>query len=131
MWTESIEGKYFYCYSSYIYYCRPKGINRCNLASILLLSGAGKTGTRMNTENRSLAHLMETQGMKKEYDMQSLNELIKALSEPEVSMRDAMARSTNTCKLCGKSARRFRDRISEFEYKVSAICQRCQDKFFG
>ena len=74
---------------------------------------------------------LETQGMKKEKDMQSLNELIRALSEPEVSMRDSYARSTNTCKICGKSARRFRDSISEFEYKVSAICQRCQDKFFS
>ena len=69
--------------------------------------------------------------MEKEYDMQSLNELIRALSEPDVSMRDSYARSTNTCKICGKSARRFRDSISEFEYKVSAICQRCQDKFFS
>lgn len=74
---------------------------------------------------------METQGMEKEHDMPSLNALIRALSEPEVSQRDSFARSTHTCKICGKSARRFRDSISAFEYKVSAICQKCQDKYFG
>ena len=85
----------------------------------------------MHMEIETGSNCLETQGMKKEKDMQSLNELIRALSEPEVNMRDSYARSTNTCKICGKSARRFRDSISEFEYKVSAICQRCQDKFFS
>jgi hypothetical protein len=74
---------------------------------------------------------METQGMDKEHDMQLLNELIRALSEPEVSLRDTFARSTHICKICGKPARRFRDGISEFEYRVSAICQQCQDRYFG
>jgi phosphoribosyl-dephospho-CoA transferase len=74
---------------------------------------------------------METQGMEKEHDMQPLNELIRALSEPEVSLRDTFARSARICKICGKSARRFRDSISEFEYRVSAICQQCQDRYFG
>jgi hypothetical protein len=74
---------------------------------------------------------METQVMEKEHDMQPLNELIRALSEPEVSLRDTFARSTRICKICGESARRFRDSISEFEYRVSAICQQCQDRYFG
>ena len=68
--------------------------------------------------------------MKTEVDMEALNELIEVLSKPEVSNRDSFARSTHTCKLCGNSARWFRDAVSEFEYRVSAICQRCQDRFF-
>jgi len=63
--------------------------------------------------------------------MTTLNALIKALSEPEVSLRDASARATHTCKLCGGPARRFRNTLSEFEYRVSAICQNCQDRYFN
>ena len=85
----------------------------------------------MHSENKTGPNCLENLGMDKEYDMESLSELIRALSEPEVSVRDTYARSTHTCKICRKSARRFRDPISEFEYKVSAICQRCQDKFFS
>ena len=91
----------------------------------------GKMEVGMHSENKTGSTCLEIFGMDKEYDMQSLNDLIRALSEPEVSIRDTYARSTHTCKLCRRSARRFRDRVSEFEYKVSAICQRCQDKYFS
>ena len=62
--------------------------------------------------------------------MESLDELIKVLSDPQVSMRNGWARATDTCKICGKNALRFRNASSAFEYKVSAICQNCQDKYF-
>ena len=70
----------------------------------------------MDSENKTGSNCLGNLGMDKEYDMESLNELIRALSEPEVSVRDTYARSTHTCKICRKSARRFRDSISEFEY---------------
>ena len=62
--------------------------------------------------------------------METLDELIKVLSEPEVSLRNHRARATKTCKICGGRARWFRDAASEFEYKISAICQDCQDRYF-
>lgn len=101
-----------------------------SLALILLLPCVRQVETAIQPENGSRINFPETPGMKKENDMQSLNELIRALSEPEVSVRDAFARSTHTCKLCGESALGFRDRLAEFEYNVSAICQKCQDRYF-
>jgi len=32
---------------------------------------------------------------------------------------------------CGGPAVKFRDKISEHEYRISGLCQRCQDKAFG
>lgn len=32
---------------------------------------------------------------------------------------------------CGQPVLHFRDAISEREYKISALCQKCQDKLFG
>ena len=62
--------------------------------------------------------------------METLDELINILSDPEVSIRNCLARASGMCKLCGEDACNFRDAASEFEYRVSAICQNCQDKYF-
>lgn len=35
------------------------------------------------------------------------------------------------CNLCGKPATDFRDELSEREYRISGMCQQCQDKVFG
>jgi hypothetical protein len=32
---------------------------------------------------------------------------------------------------CGKAATEFRNTISEKEFTISGLCQRCQDSFFG
>jgi len=32
---------------------------------------------------------------------------------------------------CGGPAREFRDALSEKEYGISGLCQKCQDKVFG
>ena len=37
----------------------------------------------------------------------------------------------NQCVECGKIADKFRDAVSAREYKISACCQDCQDKFWG
>lgn len=34
------------------------------------------------------------------------------------------------CALCGKSAKKFKDAASEREYRISGLCQKCQDKIF-
>lgn len=36
-----------------------------------------------------------------------------------------------TCRVCGKNADVFKDKISEREYGISMMCQDCQDKVFG
>lgn len=38
--------------------------------------------------------------------------------------------SGDVCSLCNKEARKFKDPESEREYKISGMCQQCQDNFF-
>ena len=64
-----------------------------------------------------------------EKNMERLEDLIRILSEPTVSARHSKAKTTRTCKICGGPALCFRDAVSSFEYRVSAICQDCQDKY--
>lgn len=40
------------------------------------------------------------------------------------------AKATKTCIRCGKSANDFRDPCFQIEYRVSALCQECQDRIF-
>ena len=35
-----------------------------------------------------------------------------------------------TCVTCGQSATEFKDALSEKEYKISGMCQKCQDDTF-
>ena len=32
---------------------------------------------------------------------------------------------------CGKPITEFRDQLSEQEYRISGLCQKCQDQIFG
>lgn len=41
-----------------------------------------------------------------------------------------LAQAGNGCVMCGKPATQFRDAISQREYKISGLCQQCQDKVF-
>lgn len=38
---------------------------------------------------------------------------------------------SHTCMTCGGKADYFRDALSRKEYRISGMCQRCQDKVFG
>ena len=42
-----------------------------------------------------------------------------------------VAVAANTCISCKGKAESFRDSVSLCEYKISALCQSCQDKVFG
>lgn len=47
------------------------------------------------------------------------------------SMTDRTNRiEKNVCTFCGKPATVFRDDISRKEYRISGLCQECQDKVF-
>lgn len=37
----------------------------------------------------------------------------------------------NVCAICKKDAIKFKDRLSEREYTISGMCQKCQDSIFG
>ena len=42
-----------------------------------------------------------------------------------------LAIAGNQCVECGKPADKFRDALSEREWSISCLCQRCQDKYWG
>ncbi len=42
-----------------------------------------------------------------------------------------IAFANKTCVACAKPALFFRDHLSLREWKISAMCQECQDDFFG
>jgi hypothetical protein len=54
-------------------------------------------------------------------------ELGELLSCSDYRQKYAKAKSTSTCINCEKPAKDFRDVSSELEYKISALCQSCQD----
>ena len=37
---------------------------------------------------------------------------------------------SNKCTICGKQATEFKDELSVKEYRISGMCQECQDGFF-
>jgi len=37
----------------------------------------------------------------------------------------------NKCVICGRKVKGFRDQLSEKEYSISGLCERCQDEAFG
>lgn len=63
--------------------------------------------------------------------MERLEELIRLLSDPATVSRYAQAKASKTCKCCGQPATCFRNRVAEIEYRISAICQNCQDTYFN
>jgi hypothetical protein len=58
-------------------------------------------------------------------------------SEIETMLTNISGRSrvasvaNNTCTWCGGPAVEFRNKISLREYRISGMCQDCQDKIFG
>ena len=57
--------------------------------------------------------------------------LLEIFSSPTYKASYAKAKATNTCIRCGMPAKVFREASARFEYKVSALCQRCQDECLG
>ena len=39
--------------------------------------------------------------------------------------------SNNICNGCGEDVLNFRDALSNREYQISGMCQKCQDSIFG
>jgi len=63
--------------------------------------------------------------------------MIKLAEEKEVVDREVMKpfirRSLGLCPFCGEMVdlEGFRDRRSLREFRISGLCQKCQDEFFG
>jgi ribosomal protein S27E len=60
--------------------------------------------------------------------MPTLQALQNVFSKASYRADYARAKTQQTCIAWGQPARSFRDRAALFEYKVSALCQQCQDQ---
>ena len=62
------------------------------------------------------------------------NELVKKLSSPTIRKRFPSAvedAKDDICPSCKQKITEFRDSQSIAEYKISGLCQKCQDRLFG
>ncbi len=75
--------------------------------------------------------------MKRTEEMQNL---VDNLSQEIFGRTESESHTKNQCVMCGKSVDPigtdpekggFRDAISAKEYRISALCQKCQDEVFG
>ena len=57
-------------------------------------------------------------------------ELLEIFSATTYRASYINAKAGKTCLRCGKPAKAFRDASARLEYKVSALCQMCQDECF-
>ena len=63
--------------------------------------------------------------------MRELERLKEELSLSVFGRSVSLAKAGNQCVSCGKNADTFRDEISRKEYKISCLCQTCQDEVFA
>lgn len=59
--------------------------------------------------------------------MENINSMLRFLD------RCQYRKDNKICPFCGcdTSNMKFKDALSEKEYKISGLCQKCQDKMFG
>jgi hypothetical protein len=63
--------------------------------------------------------------------MTKIQKLIEIFSAATYEVNYAAAKAKSTCLICNESARSFRDMSSRLEYRISALCQKCQDEYFS
>jgi hypothetical protein len=63
--------------------------------------------------------------------MSRLAQLIDVLGDPNYMYHYRSAKSSHTCMICGNQASAFTDESAELEFKVSGLCQQCQDEYLG
>ncbi|MGD8837819.1 MAG: hypothetical protein PVJ19_22965 [Desulfobacteraceae bacterium] len=67
----------------------------------------------------------------RELEMDKIQELIGVLSDDRVRNRKQISKSNHTCIICEQPAEKFLSASSEFEFKVSQICEDCQNYYYG
>jgi hypothetical protein len=63
--------------------------------------------------------------------MSRVEELITILADKDVVARSKYAKALHICKICGNRSTFFRTPQAAFEYRISMICQSCQDYFLA
>lgn len=62
--------------------------------------------------------------------MEKIETLLDLFAAPTYEASFVIAKASGTCIMCGGRARAFQDAWARLEYDLSALCQRCQDKYF-
>lgn len=60
-----------------------------------------------------------------------INTLLEKLSKNIFNNSREKAIKNRTCVKCKQKIKKFKDKISEREYRLSGLCQCCQDEYFG
>ena len=60
-----------------------------------------------------------------------LEDFLDEVSEKQFGIKRSIAIGTGICTTCGQEANMFKDVLSVKEYRISGMCQVCQDKVFG
>jgi hypothetical protein len=63
--------------------------------------------------------------------MRRIDNLFQLISGPTYKESYAQAKAANICLRCGRPANGFTDGSSELEYRISALCQSCQEECFS
>ena len=63
--------------------------------------------------------------------MQDFDDLFDLLNRDDFEARSQEVKATSTCIACGKQADQFRHSLARFQYQMFALCQSCQDRYFG
>ena len=63
--------------------------------------------------------------------MNRIEELITVLDRQGVKDRGLTAKALGICKICEKPVDEFRTAQAKLEYKLSMICQSCQDYYLS
>lgn len=61
----------------------------------------------------------------------AMQKFVDGFAQSAFGRTNSEAIDTNTCVSCGLPVGEFRDRISQKEYNISGLCQKCQDSVFG
>jgi len=60
-----------------------------------------------------------------------LNSFLNEFSQNVFGRNRTEAIENDVCVECGESAKEFKDALSQKEYSISGLCQKCQDKIWG
>lgn len=59
-----------------------------------------------------------------------MNEIKESMSRNLFGRSRTQSIASGICVACGGDALKFTDKLSEREYLISGLCQKCQDSFF-
>jgi phosphoribosylaminoimidazole (AIR) synthetase len=60
-----------------------------------------------------------------------MQQVVDTMAQAMGGRTQAEAAAAGRCTMCGGEVTEFRDALSRQEYRISGMCQKCQDEVFG